>query len=151
MSLRARLLAVVVSLTALGLVVASFVTYKQLQTFLVDPVDRTAEGSADAIAHSLEHGRPGPGGFDAIGLTNPGLYVGAVLQNGTVQWAAIGTRPGDTPLPQPNLTATRARTAAALDETITVNAVNGGSRFRVRLEPIGENQLLVVAAPLNDA
>jgi two-component system OmpR family sensor kinase len=151
MSLRARLLAVVVSLTALGLVVAGFVTYRQLQSFLIDRVDRTAEGSAEAIAHSLEHGRPGPGGFDAIGATNPGIYVGAVLRNGTVQWAAIGTRPGDTPLPQPDLTAKQARTAATGNATFTVHAVKGNTRFRVRLEPIGGNQLLVVAAPLKDA
>src|SRR6476660_1144670 len=71
-SLRARLLTVVVSLTAIGLVVASIVTYQQLRSFLVDRVDRQAEGTAEAIAHSFEHGRPGPGGLDAIGTANPG-------------------------------------------------------------------------------
>ena len=51
MSLRARLLTVVVSLTAVGLVVASIVTYQQLRSFLVDRVDRTAEASAQARQH----------------------------------------------------------------------------------------------------
>src|SRR4051794_7868690 len=64
MSLRARLLTVVVSLTAIGLIVASVVTYQQLRTFLVDRVDRQAQGSAEAIAQSVEHGRVGPGVFD---------------------------------------------------------------------------------------
>ena len=73
MSLKARLLAVVVSLTALGLVVAGIATYAALRSFLGDRVDHTASRSAEAIARSLERGRPGPGAFDAIGTANPGL------------------------------------------------------------------------------
>ena len=149
MSLKARLLAVVVSLTALGLIVAGIVTYAALRSFLVDRVDHTASGSAEAIARSLERGRPGPGAFDAIGTANPGLYVGSV-SDGTVRWAAIGTRPGDRPLPQPNLSAERAA-GAADGGPITVSAVEGDTRFRVQLEPLGRSgQLLVVAAPLNE-
>ena len=150
MSLKARLLAVVVSLTALGLAVAGIATYAALHSFLFDRVDRTASASADAIVRSLERGRPGPGGLDAIGTANPGLYVGSVL-GGTVRWAAIGVRPGDTPLPQPDLSPERAVAAAAAGDPITVDAVEGGTRFRVRLEPFGDGgQLLVVAAPLSD-
>jgi two-component system OmpR family sensor kinase len=148
-SLRARLLAVLVSLTALGLVVAGIATYAALQSFLVDRVDRTARGSADAIARSLEHGRP-VGDLDAIGATNPGLYLGAVGQSGAVRWAAIGTRPGDTPLPQPDLTAQEAAAAASGGNPVTIDAVTGGTRFRVQLESIGSGQLLIVAAPLNE-
>jgi two-component system OmpR family sensor kinase len=148
-SLKARLLAVVVSLTALGLVVAGIATYAALRTFLVDRVDHTASGSAEAIARSLERGRPGPGAFDAIGTANPGLYVGSV-SGGTVRWAAIGTRPGDEPLPQPNLSAGRAQKAAN-GGPITVSAVKGGTRFRVQLRSLEDSgQLLVVAAPLNE-
>ena len=62
MSLRARLLAVVVSLTAIGLIVASVITYQQLRSFLVDRIDHQTQGSANAISGSLEHGRPGQGG-----------------------------------------------------------------------------------------
>ena len=150
MSLRARLLTVVVSLTALGLIVAGIATYASLRSFLVDRVDRTAEGGAEAIARSLERGRPGPGGFDAIGASNPGLYVGSVDAAGTVRWAAIGTRPGETPLPQPGLSAQRATAAAVHGHPVTVDAVEGGTRFRVQIEPLREGQLLVVAAPLNE-
>jgi two-component system, OmpR family, sensor kinase len=150
-SLRARLLAVVVSLTALGLVVASIITYQQLSSFLVDRVDRTAVASAGAIARSLERGRPGPGGFDAIGSANPGLYIGAASSTGTITWAAIGTRPGDTPLPQPDLPASRATSAPADAGPFTVRAVSGDTRFRVKLQPLdGTNQVLIVAAPLNE-
>jgi two-component system, OmpR family, sensor kinase len=151
-SLRARLLTVVVSLTAIGLVVASIVTYQQLRSFLVDRVDRQAQGTAEAIAHSFEHGRPGPGGLDAIGTANPGIYVGAFNTAGTVNWAALGTRPGDVPLSQPSLPADSADGAAARTKPFTVNAVKGDTRFRVRFEPIADtNQVLIVAAPLKDA
>jgi two-component system OmpR family sensor kinase len=151
MSLRARLLAVLVSLTAIGLVVAGIATYAALQSFLVDRVDRTATGAAEAISRTLERGRPGgPGGLDAIGEANPGIYVGAVDAAGTVRWAAIGTRPGDTPLPQPDLAAARASAAATAADPITVKAVEGGTEFRISVRPLAAGQLLVVAAPLND-
>ncbi len=149
MSLRARLLAVLVSLTAIGLVVAGVATYAALQSFLVDRVDRTALGSAQAIARSLERGRTGPGSFDAIGAANPGLYVGSVDTAGTLRWAAIGTRPGETPLPQPNLTSKRVTGAGDQRHPFTVDAEDGDTRFRVQIEPIGVGQFLIVAAPLN--
>src|SRR6187551_1478208 len=139
MSLRARLLTVVVSLTAIGLVVASIVTYQQLRSFLVDRVDHTAQASAEAITRSLEHGGPGPGRLDAvtaIAAANPGLYVG-VAGNGTVQWAENRTRPGETPLSQPELDAGRATVAAASGGPFTVDAAEGDTRFRVHLEPLG--------------
>ena len=111
-----------------------------------------AQGTAEAIAHSFEHGRPGPGGLDAIGTANPGIYVGAFNSAGTVNWAALGMRPGDVPLSQPSLPAGSANGAAARTAPFTVNAVKGDTRFRVRFEPIADtNQVLIVAAPLKDA
>ena len=150
MSLRARLLTVLVSLTALGLIVAGIATYASLRSFLIDRVDRTVTGSAQAIERSLERGRAGPAGLDAIGEANPGIYVGSVDAGGTVRWAAIGTRPGETPLPQPGLSAGQATAAAGGRDPFTVAAVTGGTRFRVKLEPFGAGQLLVVAVPLDE-
>ena len=152
MSLRARLLTVVVTLTAVGLVVAGIVTYASLRSFLVDRVDRTVTGGADAIERSLERGRSGPGGFDALGAANPGIYIGSVDGDGIVRWAPIGTRPGANPLPQPDLTAERATSDAVGGDPFTVSAISGDTRFRVVLEPVGRTgQILIVAAPLNDA
>ncbi len=150
MSLRARLLTVVVSLTAVGLIVASVVTYQQLRTFLVDRVDNQAQGSAEAIAQSIEHGgRVGPAVFDAISAANPGVWVGGAA-GGKVSWATVRTRPGQTPLPQPDLPAGRTSVAAA-GKPFTVAAVLGDTKYRVRLQPIeGLSQLLVVALPLNE-
>ena len=150
MSLRARLLTVVVSLTAVGLIVAGIATYASLRSFLVDRVDRTVTGGAQAIERSLERGRPGPGGFEALGTANPGIYIGSVDMGGVVRWSPIGTRPGEKPLPLPGLSAERA-TAAAGGQPFTVAAVSGDTRFRVGLEPLGDTgQILIVAAPLNE-
>jgi two-component system OmpR family sensor kinase len=148
-SLRARLLTVLVSLAAVGLIIAAIVTYVSLRSFLIDRVDHTVTGSAQAIARSLEHGRPGPGGFDAIGAANPGIYIGSAA-DGRVAWAPIGTRPGATPLPQPDLSLKRATGEAVGGQPFTVSAVSGGVRFRVQLESLGGDQVLIVAAPLNE-
>ena len=79
MSLRARLLTVVVSLTAVGLIVAGIATYASLRSFLVDRVDRTVTAGAQTIERSLGRGRPGPGAFDALGEANPGIYLTSSL------------------------------------------------------------------------
>ncbi|MEO5634227.1 ATP-binding protein [Gaiella sp.] len=152
MSLRARLLTVVVSLTAAGLIVAGIATYASLRSFLVDRVDRTVTGGADAIERSLERGRPrGPGSFDALGAANPGIYIGSIDASDVIRWAPIGTRPGETPLPQPDLSTESAKGAAAGGEPFTVSAASGDTRFRVVLEPLRDSgQILIVAAPLDE-
>lgn len=151
MSLRARLLTVVVSLTAAGLIVAGIATYASLRSFLVDRVDRTVTVGAQSIERSLGRGRPGPGALDALGEANPGIYVGSVDTGGVVRWAPVGTRQGETPLPQPVLSAERARGAVDGDEPFTVAAISGDTRFRVSLEPLGDGgQILIVAAPLDE-
>lgn len=157
MSLRARLLAVLVSLAAVGLVVAGIATYAALRSFLVQRVDQTVTSGAIAIERSLERGgfrEPGEprgrGAFEAIGAANPGIYIGSVDKSGRVVWAPIGTRPGETPLPQPDLSAARA-TAGVGGRPFTASAVSGDSRFRVKLQPLGQDQVLIVAAPLDEA
>jgi two-component system OmpR family sensor kinase len=148
-SLRARLLAVLVSLAAVGLLVAGIATYASLRSFLVDRVDSTVTGSAQAIERSLERGRPGPGGLEALGASNPGIYIGLV-DAGHISWAPIGTRPGLTPPPQPNLSVERATGAQVDAHPFTVTAVSGDTRFRVQLERLGGGQILLVAAPLDE-
>jgi two-component system OmpR family sensor kinase len=151
-SLRARLLAVLVSLAAVGLIVAGIATYASLRSFLVDRVDSTVTGSAQAIERSLERGRPGPGGLEALGASNPGIYIGLV-DAGRISWAPIGTRPGLTPPPHPDLSVERATGVESAEgdaHPFTVAAVSGETRFRVQLEGLSEGQTLIVAAPLNE-
>jgi two-component system, OmpR family, sensor kinase len=150
-SLRARLLTVVVSLTAVGLAVAGIATYASLRSFLVERVDRTVSGNATALARSLEvRGHLDPGDIDALGASNPGVYIGLAGSSGALQWAPLGVRVGETPPPQPDLPLSRATAAAAGGDPFTVRAVTGGTRFRVKLEPLRGGPTLVVAAPLKD-
>jgi len=150
-SLRARLLTVLVSLTAVGLTVAGIATYASLRSFLVQRVDRTVTGNAAALARSLEvRGRLDPGDVDALGVSNPGVYIGLAVSGQPLRWAPVGVRPGETPPPQPNLPADRATGPAVGTHPFTVHAVTGDTQFRVQLEPLNSGQTLVVAAPLTD-
>lgn len=153
MSLRARLLAVLVSLAAVGLIVAGVATYASLRSFLIDRVDRTATATARAIERTVERGRVGPGGpggFEALGAANPGIYIGSVHMGGHLVWAPIGVRPGDRPPPQPDLPVERATGVGVDAHQFTVPAVSGGTRFRVQLARLPDGQVLVVAAPLDE-
>ena len=142
-----------VSLTAVGLIVAGIATYASLRSFLVDRVDRTVTAGAagDRALARARQARPGrprrarrgePGHLRRLGRRRAAWSAGR----------PIGTRPGETPLPQPDLSAER-RDAAAADggDPFTVSAVSGDTRFRVQLEPLGDGgQMLVVAAPLDE-
>ncbi len=151
MSLRARLLAVLVSLTAVGLIVAGILTYASLRSFLVDRVDRTVSGNAQALARSLDlRGHLDPGDVDALGASNPGVYIGLAASGEQLRWAPVGVRPGETPPPQPDLPVSRATGAEADDDPFTVHAASGGTRFRVQLERLQGGQTLIVAAPLDE-
>ncbi len=151
MSLRARLLAVLVSLTALGLIVAGIATYASLRSFLVERVDRTVSGNARALARSLDlRGHLDPSDVDALGASNPGVYIGLAAVGEQLRWAPVGVRPGGTPPPQPDLPVARATGATAGDDPFTVGAASGGTRFRVQLERLQGGQTLIVAAPLNE-
>ena len=145
MSLRARLLLVLAGLAVVGLLVADGATYAALRSFLVQRVDHTVNGSAHLIA---QRGGLDRGELFQLGAANPGLYLGLIDDSGHVSWSPIGTRFGETPLPQPKLP--KSASAANGGSTMTVGAVRGGTHFRARLEPLPQGQTLVVAAPLND-
>ena len=145
MSLRARLLVVLAGLAVVGLLVADVATYAALRSFLVQRVDRTVEGSASLLAHRHF---PDRGDLFQLGASNPGIYLGLIDGEGDVSWAPIGTRFGETPLPQPKLPESAATSAGS---TMTVGAVRGGVEFRARIEPLPNGDgTLVVAAPLDD-
>ncbi len=99
MSLRARLLAVLVSLTAVGLIVAGIATYASLRSFLVDRVDRTVTWKRRRrLARSLDRAATlDPGDVDALGASNPGVYIGLAASAAPLRWAPVGIRPGETP------------------------------------------------------
>ena len=85
-----------------------------MRSFLVDRVDRTVSGNAQALARSLDlRGHLDPGDVDALGASNPGVYIGLAAAGEQLRWAPIGVRPGETPPPQPDLPVSRATGAEA--------------------------------------
>ena len=148
-SLRARLLAVVVLLAAVGLVVADVVTYTSLRSFLVERLDRTVAASAQALARSTAfRGQPDRGELDQLASSAPNAYVGLIQPSGTVMWEFVG-RPGEEAPPQPNLTAD---ISAPSEKTLQTGAIHGDTSYRVRVEPLPglSGYGLAVAAPLTD-
>jgi two-component system OmpR family sensor kinase len=145
LSLRARLLLAVISLAAVGLVVANVVTYTSLRSFLVDRADAALEEDARSLRG------PGPGARRAP----PGVAVQLRSPDGASVLAELPTYdfPGaETPAP---------RLPDAIDppeeregrERVRYFTVAGedGERYRARasLED-GADAMLVVASSLRE-
>ncbi|MDX6560404.1 MAG: two-component system, OmpR family, sensor kinase [Gaiellales bacterium] len=149
MSLRARLLLVLVVLSAAGLLAADVATYLTLRSFLLARVDRTLATSAAGISRT-----PGPpdAGIERLarlGVLTPGMYVEIRGSDGSVLLKGVLRRPGETaPTPAvppgfgPSGNATR---------KITVGAAKGGARFRLLAEPLPFSRgTLILGAPLRE-
>jgi two-component system OmpR family sensor kinase len=153
-SLRARLLAALLALSAIGLLVLGGITYTEQHRFLYDRVDDQARAAVGFMGHVLsEPGEPGPfgpdehgGGGPAVGLP-PGVYGARIDASGRVLRSAATTygRPVD---PRPAIP--RQLTP---DDIITVGGRKGDhNRYRVLAEPDpGGATMTVVAVPLHDA
>jgi two-component system OmpR family sensor kinase len=158
-SLRARLVAGLLAVAAVGLLVLGGVTYANQRSFLFDRLDQQAAAAVPAVERALEHGSDGDGGpghgDGGHGPSGPGMSLppgtygelrgldGRPLVNG--QGIVFGyestTRPAVPALPQ--------RLVAGRFET--VDAVAGNGRYRAyaarRLDGAG---MAVVAIPLGD-
>jgi two-component system OmpR family sensor kinase len=80
-SLRARVLAAVLALTAAGLVLLGAVTYLEQSSFLTDRVDQQARGAVSAVSQTLDREGFRPAGFPA-GQNPLGGHQGAPDQGG---------------------------------------------------------------------
>ena len=103
-SLRARLTAGVLALTAIGLLTLGGITYAEQRSFLLDRVDQQLHSAVGPITATLDGrrllaptgGRPGPGGGPGFGLPQ-GTYgqlrnaSGAIVASTTVQ--RYGSKP----------------------------------------------------------
>ncbi|HEX6712539.1 MAG TPA: HAMP domain-containing sensor histidine kinase [Thermoleophilaceae bacterium] len=162
-SLRARLIAGLLALTAVGLLIAATVTYVEQRSFLLDRVDAQARAAAPAMAHQLyERGyrppknafggpnrRSGGDGDDHPPPENVNLPSGTYGQSRTAAGKVIGSTAisyGDKALSPPNIPG-----VLKVGEYRTVRAKSGGLRYRVLasrdLEDAG---ITVVAIPLRD-
>jgi two-component system, OmpR family, sensor kinase len=164
LSLRSRLILGVIALAAVGLVVADAATYTSLRSFLFDRVDSTLNAAHPGVEQAVfgdgggdDHHGPGP---EQLGATVPGDCIQVRHANGAVVASrCIAAFPGATTSPKPRYPATvsfprRPNTAQGDRVTfLTVPAVSGGGRYRVRasIERNAPNYVLLIAAPLKDA
>jgi two-component system OmpR family sensor kinase len=146
-SLRSRLLIGLLGLVAVGLVASDLVTYRSLQTFLLNRLDEQVVGALDPVAthlsadrRSLDTGVPVPGG----------TYGAVVDANGRVlASASFGYEGQDSAsLPKPVLTTAD----LARHKPFTVKAAEPGAvGFRVVVAGLTSgNGSLIVAVPMND-
>jgi two-component system, OmpR family, sensor kinase len=140
-SLRARLLAGVTVLAAIGLVVADVVTYTSLRSFLFHRTDR----ALDAAHFAVEHG-----GGASLTAAAPGDFIQLRDPSGNVTDEALvpqfrGTEP---PAP-PKLPAQIELGDHGPDNAryFTTSGTDGNGRWRVRVSQFGPGTL-VLAAPL---
>jgi two-component system OmpR family sensor kinase len=169
MSLRARLLVVLLALTAAGLLVLDLVSYAALRSYLIDRVDQQAQEAALPAAARLLAGTGGPfqltvppagegGPGEPPGLSTP--PPGSYAELRTADGAVIASRffPVDeTGLPTPDLPDS-IEPSGSLDPgspmgtPFEVGPSSGsGSGFRVIALTVPENgDTLIVAVPLTE-
>jgi two-component system OmpR family sensor kinase len=148
MSLRTRLLLGLLGLVSIGLVASDLITYRFLQSFLMDRLDEQVQAAVDPVASRLSAGerRSPPLNRTAV----PGGTYGAVVGNdGTVAVSRPFGYEGEDldRLPQPKLTVGDLQQR----QPFTTPAVERGAPgFRVVVVPLSSNDNLVVAVPMND-
>jgi two-component system OmpR family sensor kinase len=162
-SLRARLIAGLLALAAVGLLIAGGVTYVEQRSFLLDRVDAQAVAAAPAMAHQLiDKGVVAPdaddrgGGFgrgprgrppgDNVNLP-PGTYGQARTADGRVLGSTSISYDQASVPPAPKIPA-----KLTVGEHITVDSVeSSGPRYRVVASPDPRSGgMIVVAIPLRD-
>lgn len=136
-SLRARLLAAVLALTAVGLLLLGGITYAEQRSFLYDRLDQQLHDQIDAVPGMLGRGRigdpddghappPGGGRRPSFGLP-PGTYVQMRDASGNVLAEKAVETGGQTVTARPDLAAD-----LPLGRVTTVDGKKGaGTRYRV--------------------
>jgi two-component system, OmpR family, sensor kinase len=153
MSLRARLLAVLVALAALGLLILGAVSYAALRSYLYDRLDRQTVSALFEVEHRLLDeghppgvpGGPGPGDGPPPGAQIPDGAYGAlrdanghVVDETTLSFAGSGTTAPDLPADIP--------VTSDPDEPRAVDA----DGFRVVAAAVSGGGTLVAAVPLTE-
>ena len=157
-SLRARLVAAVLAIAAVGLVALAAITYVELRSFQLDRVDEQARQGAGAVEGALaqqgigDHdepphrdGRPGDpprGGGPGVGLP-AGTY--GQLRSGGKSYAVVfdyGQNVSASPKIPEEL---------ELNKPITVSGTGSDdNRYRVVASSLGRGEVAVVAVPLTE-
>ncbi|HUJ92113.1 MAG TPA: HAMP domain-containing sensor histidine kinase [Gaiellaceae bacterium] len=164
-SLRTRLVVGVIVLAAVGLGAADVATYASLRSFLVDRVDSSLDEAHTSVDAAL-FGRGGGGGPG--GPPGPGGGPGRAAPGDCVEVRTLGDAVLQRLTCAPQFSQSKALPAPRLPSSIalpsspntpegdrvsylTVPAVSGGGRYRVRasIESRAPGRVLLVAAPLN--
>ncbi len=145
MSLRARLLVLLVALSAVGLVVVGSVSYAALRSYLSDRVDKQAVSAVLPVLHELSEGNRGPFFGPGPGVQVPDGTYGAIRDsNGkvtaekTLSFGSYGSEKPDPPAKIPTTTTD--------DNPRTVD--HDGYRFLAA--PLRGGGTLLVGVPLED-
>jgi two-component system OmpR family sensor kinase len=157
MSLRARLIAGLLGLAAVGLVLLAVVTYAEQRSFLLQRIDQQAATAIPVLSHGLDEqnsalpggGRAGDGddrGGPPVSLP-PGTYGERRDASGNRVGSAIVLSYGDSGAARPKLPRT-----LPLGHAVTVGATSGSTRYRALAASLRDRAgTIVVAVPLTDA
>jgi len=153
-SLRARLLVVMVALAAVGLLTADLATFRFLRSTLMDRVDQqivAATRESIRFFNAPSFGEPPPGEGDT--LYPAGTYAavldasGRVVNEHVYGFSQDVTSAPELPAALPGSTAGG---DAPASRTFAAAAADGGTRYRVRAFALNGGGTLVVAIPLTD-
>lgn len=170
MSLRLRLLLGLIAISAVGLAVFGIVSYRSLESYLTDRVDRQVESAVGPVSRSLIDDMTGnqspfgpSNGGSGLAIPPgdlgpqqepdlpPGTY-GQIRNSSGKVIARTLISYGESGLPRPDLPATIPTSAPGGDpELITVGSINEGSTdFRVMAVASPSAATMIVAVPLRE-
>jgi two-component system OmpR family sensor kinase len=136
LSLRSRLVLGVIALAAVGLAVANVATYASLRSFLIEQTDRDLNESHFSVERDLSRHGCGRGDGGSPPGTSPGDYIEVRDSTGDVYCDRQVTGFGEEEKSPPDLPSRLDDVTSHLgpDEAayLTVDAIDGGSRYRVR-------------------
>ncbi len=152
MSLRARLLLVMVGLAAIGLALADVATYRLLRSTLLDRVDEQLVAATREAVRVFSAGPfRGPFHAEAGGLFPAGTYAAVLDPSGRVvseEVFGFGEQAPPPPVPPPDLPGQAGSTS--LVRTFTTADAEGGTPYRARAYALRAGGTLLVAIPLTD-
>jgi two-component system, OmpR family, sensor kinase len=158
MSLRLKLVIVVIVLAFGGLAATDIATYTSLRSFLFTRVDQQLLAAGGPVLHGLqESGGPFPDRGGGAALVPPGTYAELRDSDGNLIGEPKPYNYGGPDKPDPAIPTKLNRYGVTSTEPsrFTTGTVGGGSlRYRVLAQPVtnlrGERGTLFVAVPLND-
>ncbi len=148
MSLRSRLLLVVLGLVIIGLTATDFVTYRALRSFLLDRVDQQLVAARSPVAIQLL-GRRGSTEPVSDALIPAGTYSAIIDTEGKIARSRLFTYP-DQVMPDPVLPKLD-DTDLSRNSVFGVGSTRGSKTYRAQISALdGEGNRLLVAIPLGD-